>query len=129
MKPSSVFRLCSQEIIFWHCDLVHGVDQVHCGATDSSVSYNACNPLTPYNVQSLVSTRASFERGDIPVDFTRSHTGEREYKHEDCGARRENILSESGLQAMGFLRFNEDEDGLTEGQKEVRKLSNQALGL
>lgn len=117
------------DYVFWHCDLVHGVDQVHRGEVDSSVFYNACNPLTPYNVQSLVATRAAFERADVPLDFTRSHKGEREYEHEDCGAKKENILSKPGLQAMGLVRFDEEEEGLTAGQKHVRQLSNQVLGL
>ncbi|ETS81535.1 hypothetical protein PFICI_06537 [Pestalotiopsis fici W106-1] len=117
------------DYVFWHCDLVHGVDQVHRGQADSSVFYNACNPLTPYNVQSLVSTRASFEAGDVPVDFTRSHKGEREYEHDDCGAKKEHVMCEAGLQALGLLQFDEYEEGITEGQKDVRKLANHMLGL
>ncbi len=117
------------DYVFWHCDLVHGVDPVHRGKADSSVFYNACSPLTPYNLQSLISTRASFEKGDVPVDFLRTHSGEREYQHEDCGAKRENILSEEAMKAMGFLRFDENEEGLTSGQRAVRRLANINLGL
>ncbi|KAF5570218.1 DUF1479 domain-containing protein [Fusarium phyllophilum] len=118
------------DYVFWHCDLVHGVDPTNPGLVDSSVSYNACNPLTPYNIESLLTTREAFQKGDVPIDFTRSHsTWEREYDHEDCGARVENILTKAGLQAMGLERLDTEEEGLTEGQKEVREMANTKLGL
>ncbi|KAF5599498.1 DUF1479 domain-containing protein [Fusarium pseudoanthophilum] len=118
------------DYVFWHCDLVHGVDPTNPGLVDSSVSYNACNPLTPYNIESLLTTRDSFQKGDVPIDFTRSHgTWEREYDHEDCGARVENILTKAGLQAMGLERLDTEEEGLTQGQKEVREMANMKLGL
>lgn len=118
------------DYVFWHCDLVHGVDKINAGKNDSSVSYNACNPLTPYNLQSLLATRAAFEKGDVPADFEKSHGSfEREYQHEDCGAEKENILSDDGLRAMGMLRLDDSEEGLTDGQREVRRLANMKLGL
>ncbi|RSL69270.1 hypothetical protein CEP53_002300 [Fusarium sp. AF-6] len=119
------------DYVFWHCDLVHGVDELHPGILDSSVSYSACNPLTPYNVKSLLATRAAFEAGDVPEDFARSHgTYEREFQHgEDCGARRENVLSEDGLRALGLARLDEDGEGLSPGQREVRRLANEKLEL
>ncbi|GAB7333650.1 hypothetical protein MBLNU13_g05208t1 [Cladosporium sp. NU13] len=118
------------DYVFWHCDLVHGVDPTNPGKVDSSVSYNACNPLTPYNIKSLIATRDAFNKGDIPPDFARSHgTWEREYQHEDCGAKAENILSKAGLQAMGLEPLDPEEEGLMEGQKIVRRLANSTLGL
>lgn len=118
------------DYVFWHCDLVHGVDKINAGKNDSSVSYNACNPLTPYNLQALLATRAAFEKGDVPADFEKSHGSfEREYQHEDCGAEKENILSDDGLRAMGMLRLDDSEEGLTDGQREVRRLANMKLGL
>ncbi|KAF4947675.1 hypothetical protein FGADI_10246 [Fusarium gaditjirri] len=118
------------DYVFWHCDLVHGVDPTNPGLVDSSVSYNACNPLTPYNIESLLTTREAFQKGDVPIDFTRSHgTGEREYDHEDCGAKVDNILTKAGLQAMGLERLDTEEEGLTQGQKEVREMANGKLGL
>lgn len=118
------------DYVFWHCDLVHGVDQMNQGKNDSSVFYNASNPLTPANVDSLLATRDAFLEGDVPVDFMRGHgTMEREYEHEDHGARKENILTDGGLRAMGLLRLDEDEEGLTSGQREVRRIANHMLGL
>ncbi|KAF7556355.1 hypothetical protein G7046_g6325 [Stylonectria norvegica] len=110
------------DYIFWHCDLVHGVDPTQPGENDSSVFYNACNPLTPYNADSLVQTREAFLNGDTPVDFMRFTAGdEKEYQHEDCGASKENVISSDELKALGLERFDEDEDGLTAGQIAVRR--------
>ncbi|KAL4738268.1 hypothetical protein BDV11DRAFT_171191 [Aspergillus similis] len=118
------------DYVFWHCDLVHGVDQMNQGENDSSVFYNACSPLTPANADSLVTTRDAFMKAEVPIDFRRGHgNNEREYQHEDHGARRENIWTEEGLRAMGLLRLDEEEQGLTAGQREVRKYANQVLGL
>ncbi|KAF5671466.1 DUF1479 domain-containing protein [Fusarium circinatum] len=118
------------DYVFWHCDLIHGVDPTNPGLVDSSVSYNACNPLTPYNIESLLTNRDAFQKGDVPIDFTRSHgTWEREYDHEDCGAKVENILTKAGLQAMGLERLDTEEEGLTQGQKEVREMANAKLEL
>ncbi|KAH7156627.1 hypothetical protein EDB81DRAFT_840696 [Dactylonectria macrodidyma] len=118
------------DYVFWHCDLVHGVDPTNPGQADSSVSYNACNPLTPYNIGSLIATREAFEKGDVPADFTRSHgSWEREHQHDDCGAKVENVLSKAGLQAMGLERLDMDEGGLTDGQRAVREMANTKLGL
>jgi hypothetical protein len=77
-----------------------------------------------------VSTRAAFLKADVPTDFERGHGDkEREYQHDDHGARVENIISTEGLRAMGLLALNEHEDGLTLGQKEVRRAANRVLGL
>lgn len=118
------------DYVFWHCDLVHGVDPTHHGTTDSSVFYNACVPLTPSNIESLLATRDAFRRVDAPVDFARSTQDcEKEWQHEDNGAKEENILSSDGKRALGLLSFDEDDPSLTEGQKHVRKLANEKLGL
>lgn len=118
------------DFVFWHCDLIHEVDSFHRGELDSSVVYYACVPLTPYNLESLVSTRDSFKKADVPIDFsTFEDANEREYEHEDHGARKENILCEAGLRAMGYAKFDEFEEGLDPGQKEMRQEANERLGL
>ncbi|KAL3456869.1 hypothetical protein BJX64DRAFT_293717 [Aspergillus heterothallicus] len=117
------------DYVFWHCDLVHEVDRFHPGTMDSSVVYNACNPLTPYNLDSLLSVRDAFQKVIRPRDFnTMLPTGETEEDHEDHGARMENILSEEGMRAMGFMPFDVDEVGLSEGQRSMRRLANEKLG-
>jgi len=116
------------DYVFWHADLVHEVDKFHPGTTDSSVSYMACTPLTPYNISSLKSTRESFLQASPPADFG-AFLKEEENQHDDHGARKENILSREGMQAMGFEAFDVDGLDLTEGQRAARNLANARLGL
>ncbi|KAK8147898.1 hypothetical protein G3M48_000776 [Beauveria asiatica] len=114
---------------FWHSDLIHEVDKFHPGKHNSSVVYNGCVPLTPYNIDSLVSARGAFRKVAVPRDFAESpHLKELEAEHEDHGAKLENIWSEQGMRAMGLLPLDVDEQGLTEGQREVRRLANTKLG-
>ncbi len=114
--------------VFWHCDLVHEVDRFHPGARDSSACYNACVPLCPYNLENLAGTRRSFLDAAPPRDFERYEHGELERDHGDHGARRENVLSPEGLRALGLEPFDAGEEGITEGQREMRKLANRKLG-
>ncbi|EMC94424.1 hypothetical protein BAUCODRAFT_548017 [Baudoinia panamericana UAMH 10762] len=120
------------DYVFWHCDLLHEVDKFHPGKLDSSVVYNACTPLVPYNIDSLQSTRASFIEAGPARDFAGYAKSlgsfEAENQHEDHGARMENILSAEGRRAMGFEPFVVDEPGLTEGQRKVRQMANDVLG-
>ncbi|KAL4872567.1 hypothetical protein BDV12DRAFT_193286 [Aspergillus spectabilis] len=57
------------DYVFWHCDLLYEVDRFHPGMKHSSVSYNACNPLTPYNIESMVGVRDAFSKAVPPRDF------------------------------------------------------------
>lgn len=50
-----------------------------------------------------------------------------EEQHEDHGAREENILKVEGRGAMGLKNFDVDEPGLTEGQRKVRIMANEAM--
>ncbi|CAK7201233.1 hypothetical protein SEUCBS139899_003936 [Sporothrix eucalyptigena] len=117
------------DYVFWHCDLVHEVDRFHPGTTNSSVVYNACSPLTPYNIDSLVGNRAAFAQAMPPPDFELSEYGrEQECDHADHGARQENVLCKEGLQALGLAPFDANAPGLTEGEREIRRLANEKLG-
>ncbi|KAJ4297518.1 hypothetical protein N0V90_005410 [Kalmusia sp. IMI 367209] len=116
---------------FWHCDLVHEVDKFHPGTRNSTAVYHPCVPLTPYNVDNLVHVRDAFNACAIPRDFVEAGAPalkEPEKEHVDHGAKRKNVLSNEGLRAIGLKPFDTDEDGLTDGQREVRKLANAKLG-
>ena len=117
------------DYVFWHTDLVHEVDKYHPGKTDSSVAYNACTPLIPYNLESLIGTKKAFLDGVRPDDFYGSAVIEHEREHEDHGARVENILSLEGRRAMGFEKFDVEEPGISEGQRKMRQIANERLGL
>jgi hypothetical protein len=116
------------DYVFWHCDLLHEVDKYHPGTTDSSVVYNACTPLSPYNIDSLRASRQSFLDAKPPRDFNGlGYLYEEENSHGDHGARKENILSSKGMQAMGFEPFDIDEPGISEGARKVRQMANETL--
>ena len=116
------------DYVFWHCDLIHEVDKFHPGTRDSSVSYNGCVPLCPYNLDNLLKMRESFLTALPPSDFEKYEHGELEKEHDDHGAKRENILSIEGLRALGLEPFDVHEKGLTRGQREMRQLANKRLG-
>lgn len=64
----------------------------------------------------------------MPPDFTNGHAGEREFEHEDCGAKRENVWSVEGERALGLKALDVGEGELDLGQKEVRRMANEVLG-
>jgi hypothetical protein len=116
------------DYVFWHCDIVHEVDKFYHGTRDSSVSYNGCVPLCPYNLENLLEMRRSFLSVDTPKDFITYEHGELEKEHEDHGAVRDNVLSLEGMRALGLEPFDEAEEGITTGQREMRRLANLKLG-
>ncbi|OKL56483.1 hypothetical protein UA08_08360 [Talaromyces atroroseus] len=116
------------DYVFWHCDLIHEVDKFHPGTVDSSVSYNACIPLCPYNLESMIGTRQSFLDVGIPVDFEKYTHGDVEKNHDDNGAKEENILSLEGKRALGLHPFDVHEEGITCGQRKMRAEANRRLG-
>ena len=73
--------------------------------------------------------RQSFRDVEPPRDFYRDIGGpyELEREHEDHGAREENILSLEGRRALGLEPFDENEAGLSVGQRNVRKMANDAM--
>ncbi|KAL4879707.1 hypothetical protein BJY04DRAFT_228891 [Aspergillus karnatakaensis] len=117
------------DYMYWHCDLAHEVEDKHKGAEDSSVFYNASTPLCPYNIENMLRMRASFREKEPPQDFFLDCGGpyEMEKHHADTGAREENILSVAGRQALGLQAFDVEGEGLSEGQRVVREMANEAM--
>ncbi|CDK26969.1 unnamed protein product [Kuraishia capsulata CBS 1993] len=120
------------DYVFWHCDLAHEVDKLHPGTKHSSVFFNPQVPLCPYNIENMIKVRSAFEMVMPPADFLpdlEKRKMEKHYESEypDHGARLENILTDDGMRAMGLKAFDIDEPGLTPGQKEVRKMANEAI--
>jgi hypothetical protein len=116
------------DYVFWHCDLIHEVDRFHPGTTDSSVVYNACAPLTPYNIENMINQRNAFQEGVVPKDFSESKLDQQEHEHAGCGAKEGFVSSDAGRRAMGLMTFDESEGNLTEGQRKVRRMANEMLG-
>lgn len=99
--------------------------------TAVQVFYNASVPLCPYNIENVRRMRNSFRDVEPPTDFYLDMGGpfEVEAKHEDHGAREENILSLEGRRALGLEPFDENETEISEGQRRVRKMVNEAMRL
>ncbi|KAJ9667263.1 hypothetical protein H2201_002464 [Coniosporium apollinis] len=127
----SVPKVRPGDYMFWHADLVHEVEDQHNGKLDSTVFYNASVPLCPYNIENMRRMLKSFRDVEPPADFYLDMGGpfEVEAKHEDHGAREENILSLEGRRALGLESFDEHESGISEGQSRVRKMANEAMRL
>lgn len=96
---------------------------------DLQVIYNANIPLCPYNIENMMTMRKAFQDVVPPPDFYLNCGGpyEVEKQHEDHGAREENILTLEGRRALGLADFDVDEPGLTEGQRAVRRMANEAM--
>ena len=96
---------------------------------DLQVVYNANIPLCPYNIENMMTMRKAFRDVVPPPDFYLNCGGpyEVEKQHEDHGAREENILTLEGRRALGLADFDVDEPGLTEGQRAVRRMANEAM--
>lgn len=93
------------------------------------VFYNANVPLCHYNIENMIRQRKSFREVTPPADFYLDLGGpfEIEAQHEDHGAREENVLTLEGKRALGIEPFDENEPGLTEGQRKVRVMANEAM--
>ncbi|KAG7737291.1 hypothetical protein KL923_003680 [Ogataea haglerorum] len=115
------------DFVLWHADLLHEVDKEHKGSKESSVLYVAHTPLCPYNIETLQDSKACFNTGKKPRDFTFEYKyGPDESMFEDRGMKG-NVLTQEGLQSLGLVPFNTEEDGLTLGQVAVRKLANKTI--
>lgn len=112
--------------VFWHCDLPHEVDKEHNGPGHSSVFYYGQTPLSLVNIEALLDTKNAFLENISPEDY-RSQLSDEEKKKEFQGADVKNIRNDEGLRSMGLKEFDVDEAGITDGQKRIRQLANQAL--
>jgi len=115
------------DYVFWHCDMVHKVEEIHEGTSDSSVAYIPVVPLCSYNISNLVEQRKAFLEGVPPPDLPSKHGEEEEKNHTDRG-RPEDILTFEGKRIMGLEPFDVAEPGITAGQSGIRKVANEALG-
>ncbi|KAH7702727.1 hypothetical protein AAVH_30113 [Aphelenchoides avenae] len=57
------------DTIFWHCDMIHAVENEHRGEFDSNVMYIAAVPHCPKNVEYAQRQHKKFVVGKSPPDF------------------------------------------------------------
>ena len=115
------------DYVAWHCDTIHGVDNVHQGNHDSSVMYIPACPLTADNARYLAEQRDRFLHGKPSPDFG---GGEGESRH--IGRPLWNDLKEwggeDGLRSMGLAAWDTNQSDLTDGEREVMRQANASLG-
>ncbi|KAF4629193.1 hypothetical protein G7Y89_g8961 [Cudoniella acicularis] len=96
----SIPRMEVGDTVWWHADMIHGVDPEHNGTHDSSVLYIAAVPTTPDNVEYMKGQVADFTAGVPPEDFRKNGTDETKFKGYMGEA---GILNgEKGRRAAGF---------------------------
>ncbi|OQN96327.1 hypothetical protein B0A48_17583 [Cryoendolithus antarcticus] len=115
------------DYVSWHCDTIHAVDKVHSGFSDSSVMYIPTCPLTVNNAEYLARQRRAFLDGAPSPDFggglgESQHIGRmgvEDVRRVDEGA---------GMRGMGLREFDDGEEGLSHGEREVVARANKILG-
>jgi hypothetical protein len=118
----SIPRVEPGDQIYWHCDLIHAVEGLHGGQSDSSVLYIPAVPLTIRNAEYLRDQREHFNRGLPAPDFP---GGEGESRFLNRGGQ-EHIQGETGLRALGFKKFDIPE-GASMGETQAVLEANRML--
>ncbi|KZV65342.1 DUF1479-domain-containing protein [Peniophora sp. CONT] len=108
--------------VYWHCDTIHAVENVHNGPTDSSVFYIPAVPLTDYNAEYLRDQRSNFVSGLPAPDFP---GGEGE-SHFVQRAGAEHAHGEEGRRLLGFEKFDVPADA-SSAERSVIARANELL--
>ncbi|KAL5511380.1 hypothetical protein ACEPAH_4596 [Sanghuangporus vaninii] len=87
------------DMVFWHCDVVHSVEQEHTGSDDSAVMYIPATPLTPQNLSYIARQKETFLKGATPPDFPKT-PGEGTFVGV---GKDEDIVGEVARRAMGLV--------------------------
>lgn len=66
---TSIPHVFPGDMVLWHCDAVHSVENRHDGKRDSSVMYIPAIPTTKLNWNYIIHQRRCFEQGLPPPDF------------------------------------------------------------
>lgn len=120
----SIPKINPGDMVFWHCDTIHAVDEVHRGHADSSVFYIPAAPLCDVNVDYLLHQRNAFIHGIPPPDFP---GGEGESKHV-ARATPDDLMKLGGGRGMGFERFSST-NKMTPGEEAMIAKANARLNL
>ncbi|KAG2017541.1 hypothetical protein CC2G_007041 [Coprinopsis cinerea AmutBmut pab1-1] len=95
---TSVPKVYPGDAVFWHCDVVHSVEEEHTGSEDSAVMYIPAVPLTKMNSEYVQRQKERFLAHERPPDFPKG----RAEKDFVGVAGLADILSERGKIAMGI---------------------------
>ena len=85
------------DTVWWHPDVVHGVEDKHNGSGYSNVIYIGAAPACDKNRKFLATQRAAFERGESSPDFAPEH-----YELDFAGRAKAEQLTPLGRKQMGY---------------------------
>jgi len=120
-------RVRPGDYVSWHCDTIHAVDGIHAGKSDSSVMYIPACPLTEHNAHFLARQREAFSHGWPCPDFG-GGVGESQHIGRATEEDVEKVDAGDGMRAFGLKAWDENEPGLTIGQRKVMEKANEILG-
>ena len=83
--------------VWWHCDMIHGVDPVQDQQGWGNVMYIPAAPWCPRNEAYAESVRAAFESGSSPSDFPAEH-----YERAWPDRFQVTQLNENGMRGLGL---------------------------
>ena len=86
------------DTVWWHPDVIHGVEDKHNGTGYSNVIYTGAAPRCAKNESFLATQRAAFERGESSPDFAPEH-----YELDFAGRAMPALLTALGRQQMGYI--------------------------
>ncbi|PHH80469.1 hypothetical protein CDD80_1479 [Ophiocordyceps camponoti-rufipedis] len=116
------------DFVAWHCDVIHSVDKIHRGSSDSSVLYIPVCPATEANVEYMLRQREAFRRGTPAPDFPGGEGESRHVGRPDPGEVLAWAPTTEGRQAFGLERMIV-RDGAGVGEREAVRRVNDILGL
>ncbi|HEY8232971.1 MAG TPA: YbiU family protein [Vicinamibacteria bacterium] len=93
----SIPRLEPGDTVWWHPDVIHGLESVHAGSGYSNVAYIGSAPECAKNLAYLERQKAAFLAGESAPDFAPEH-----YETGFAGRAGIDDLSPLGRRQMGF---------------------------
>jgi hypothetical protein len=103
------------------------VDKVHEGSADSSVMYIPACPLTEVNAQYLIRQRDAFAAGTPGPDFP-GGKGEANHLGRPTKDTVMETLSDEAKRGMGLAKWDSEEQGLSDAEKNTLHRANSILG-
>lgn len=123
----SIPRVMPGDYVAWHCDVVHSVDTMHAGASDSSALYIPACPLSETNATHAVRQRAALVAGVPGPDFP-GGAGESAHVGRESVEQLMQGLSEDALRAYGLMAWDTNVSDLSKGQRTMLDRANKLLG-
>lgn len=93
---SSIPDMEAGDTVFWHCDVIHAVENEHLGEFDSNVMYIAAAPWCEKNAAYLERQWPAFVEGKSPPDFAAD-----DFEVDFSGRATPADLTAAGLEQLG----------------------------